>query len=272
MSGLTDKHIGIAASRQAENISKLIEKQGGTSRVFSIQGKQQLNEQTCRENVGTLIDEPFNWAVLTTGIGARTLEDSAVDSGLQGEFIKKLSQLKLAVRGSKTLRWMKEHNLNADLTAEDGTMDNLFHYLKKETNNEQSQRIFLQAYNQDDAELKESLEQFGFSVYLSKPYKYERPDPKVLEELETNILSQTLDAVVFTSKTQVQNLLLHTPRAEELVNAFNEGVLAVAVGKVTASELERAGISEVLQPEQPKMGAMIVSMVHHYNERQGNPF
>src|SRR5690606_2046238 len=90
----------------------------------------------------------------------------------------------------------------------------------------------------------------------------------VVDQLKQSILAQSLDAIVFTSKTQVRNIFADTGQSQELVNAFNDRVLAVAVGKVTAQELESNGINQVLQPEHQKMGAMIVAIDHHYRQQQ----
>ncbi|MFQ3545152.1 uroporphyrinogen-III synthase [Halobacillus rhizosphaerae] len=261
MQKLKGRRIGIAASRQGEAITKLIEKQGGTGSLFSIQGKQLLNEADSRNNVQDFIQLPFDWAVLTTGIGAKTLENSAESIQEKEGFLNKLSQVSIAVRGSKTLRWMKEHSLEPLLTSEDGTMENLFQGFKQE---HKGSRVFLQAYNQDDAALQETLEKLGYTVYLSKPYQYEKPEDEILDSLIQHIYDRALDAVVFTSKTQVQNLFRSLSDPSELVRAFQEHVLPVAVGKVTAKELEKNGLTRVIQPEQPKMGAMVMTLADYY--------
>lgn len=107
--------------------------------------------------------------------------------------------------------------------------------------------------------LKRSLEQLGYAVYLSKPYSYKEPDQQILSILKETITSQNVDVVVFTSKTQVRNLFMKEDK-EKLAEAFNQGVLAAAIGKVTAAELEKNGIEKVFQPRKPKMGAMVVEL------------
>ncbi|WP_226578647.1 uroporphyrinogen-III synthase [Halobacillus litoralis] len=261
MAGLENKRIGIAADRRSDAISNLVKNMGGHPYNFPIQGRQVLNESLCAQNVTDYLKETFEWVILTTGIGARTLDHAAKEKEVRDSFIHKLAAEKLAVRGSKTIDWLKENDLKPVLTAEDGTMSNLFTHMKTACTEGHS-RVFLQAYNQDDELLKVTLEKLGYSVYLSKPYAFHPPESEYVDGLKKSILLSEVDAVVFTSKTQVINLFKE--EKEKITEAFNRDVLAVAVGKVTAKELENQGIVTVLQPEKPKMGAMIVTLDRYY--------
>ncbi len=268
MKGLAGKKIGVAAVRASKEISLLIEKQSGTPVILPIQGRQRLNEQISEENISDFLAGTFDWAIFTTGIGARTLTDSAESIGLLEPYINKLNSTKLAVRGSKTMKWIKEHDLKPIYVSDDGTMANLLAALTEEYKGKSPQRIFLQAYDQDDDKLKSLLEENGHSVYLSRPYSYEKPDSLVVDQLKQSIIEQSLDAIVFTSKTQVKNIFADGEQQAQLIQAFNDRVFAVAVGKVTAQELENHGIVQVLQPEHQKMGAMIVALDRHYRQQE----
>ncbi|WP_339230845.1 uroporphyrinogen-III synthase [Oceanobacillus sp. FSL K6-2867] len=262
MKGFEGKRIGIAAARRSDMIAALIEKNGGTASTFSIQGEQVLNKATCEQDLSHLFTEAFQLILLTTGIGAETLEKAARQMDRVPEFIGKLERTPLAVRGSKTLNWLKKHALTPSYIAGDGMMENLLDTLASEKFNDHP-HVFLQAYNQDDDFLKEKLENLGYTVYLSKPYQYKKPDPGILRRLRQHIVEQTLDAVIFTSKTQVQNLF-YGNKTKEMVDAFNNNVIAAAVGKVTAAELEQHGISDVFYPANQKMGAMVIELRDYY--------
>ncbi|RYL99035.1 uroporphyrinogen-III synthase [Sporolactobacillus sp. THM7-7] len=264
MKALTDKVIGIASDRQSEAIATLIRKHGGTPSVYSIQGTRIYNKSICIENIKTLIQEPFNWVILTTGIGAKTLEQTAADMGESDRFLNTLRNRKLAIRGSKTMNWLKEHALVPDRVSPDGTMAHLFTIFQTDNQQRSSGRVYLQVYDEDEALLKQELESLGYSVYLSKPYHYEEPKTETLHSLTKHIINEKLDAVVFTSKTQVRNLFGQANQKADLVKAFNEHVLAVAVGKVTAKEIADQGIHHLIQPKSQKMGAMIVTMNQYY--------
>ncbi|MFC3041441.1 uroporphyrinogen-III synthase [Virgibacillus xinjiangensis] len=262
MNKLDGKKIGVAAARSAEAISSLVVNNGGSPEIFSIQGEQLLNEEVSRENVSELLNRSFDYVLLTTGIGAEALEKAAEQDGQLEDFIHKLRHSNLAVRGSKTLKWLKKHSLTPSIVAEDGTMQSLLNTLGQQTEN--GQHIFLQAYNQDDASLKEELEGLGLQVYLSKPYHYQPPESDTLSRLQMRIMDRTVDAVVFTSKTQVNNLFVGNSLERQLLEAFNQDVLAVAVGKVTAGKLKQYGVTDPFQPTDPKMGRMVVELADHY--------
>ncbi|MFG6117551.1 uroporphyrinogen-III synthase [Halobacillus sp. MO56] len=263
MSSLEGKRIGIAAERKAEVISKMIRNKGGIPVVYPLQGMQHLNEDTSRKNIYDFLEKKFDWMVLTTGIGAAILGDAAKKAGVHKEFLNKLHQTKLAVRGKKTMQWLKENALQAERVSSDGTMENLLSAFHTDSNRGD---VFLQAYNQDDARLKDALEHLGNSVYLSQPYYYEQPLKEVVRSLKCDIADLYLDTVVFTSKTQVRNLFNDDSGREILVKAFNHKVLPAAIGKVTAGELSAQGITDVLQPVDSKMGAMVVAIEHHYRQ------
>ncbi|SFD89930.1 uroporphyrinogen-III synthase [Lentibacillus persicus] len=255
MNGLRGKKIGVAASRNRDAIAKLIKTNGGEPIHFPIQGEQRLNDNVSCKDVQKFIDEAFDDVLLTTGIGAETLGKAASDLNCHSAFIEKLKDVSLAVRGSKTVNWLKQQSIVADLVSEDGTMDNLLGQL----GDGNGRRLFLQAYSQEDVAVKSQLERQGYAVYLARPYQYREPDPDVLAGLGEQIKSQSLDVVVFTSKTQVRNLFNESGGAE-IASAFNDSVLSAAVGKVTAAELEKNGVTTVFQPKTQKMGVMIIEL------------
>lgn len=266
MSGMDGKRIGVAATRNASIISKLVEKNGGTPAVFSIQGEQVLNVETSKQNVTALITEPFDLVLLTTGIGVETLENAAYNMNLPSDFNQKLINTAIAARGVKTMNWLKRQSLAAKFVSSDGTMEGLLDSLATEKPSNGT-RVFLQAYNQDGAALKHTLEKIGYSVYLSKPYHYKEPDYNIICNLEQEIINQSLEAVIFTSKSQVQNLFKSCNKTKEIVDSFNNKVKAVAVGKITARELQRNGVDNIFQPTKPKMGAMVVELMEYLTIR-----
>lgn len=257
--GLEGKTIAIAASRRADALSELIRKTGGTPKSFPIQGELVLHEQKSIESVRTLLNRSFDFIVLTTGIGLEALENAALKTDCFDRFIQKMREEMLVIRGSKTQKWLKKHQLTASFIADEGIMENLLYYLK-EQKNEKKQTIFLQSYHQDEQLIQKRLEEYGYEVYISQPYQYKEPDPSILKALKRDIQAKKVNAVVFTTKKQVQNLFTSTDDREELIHLFNHHVLAAAVGKVTAKELRSYGIEQVYYPENQRMGAMVIGL------------
>lgn len=112
MDGLKGKQVAVAASRRAKAIDTLISKHGGNTIQLPIQGEYQLNDSICQQDVKKLVENTFDFVILTTGIGAETLEQSAKRLHIHTSFIDKLKSSTLAIRGSKTTKWMKQHHLD----------------------------------------------------------------------------------------------------------------------------------------------------------------
>ncbi|SDY08161.1 uroporphyrinogen-III synthase [Salimicrobium album] len=261
MNSLNGKRIAIAADRRSKEMGALIENFGGTPVYTPLQGEQQLHEKRSIRDVHTLLEEDFEWIILTTGIGVRTLKEAAQQEGMRDAFLEKLQNAKLAIRGKKALGWLLEHELTAEVVSEDGTMKGLMEKLEKER-----ETAFLQAYSVDDASWKESFEKSFSYVYLSRPYEYKRPSIDIRKTLIKRITNAEVQAVLFTSKTQVRNLF-EEEADDRLVRSLNNRVKAVATGKVTAEELRNFDVQEVLYPQNQKMGAMVVEMARYFDAR-----
>ncbi|WP_159462220.1 uroporphyrinogen-III synthase [Halobacillus sp. Marseille-P3879] len=263
MTALTGKSIAIAADRQAAAIGELVHKQGGTPVTVPIQGRKVLNEREAEKDVKKLIGSHFDYVILTTGIGSKALEEAATRIGEHEAYIESLRETKLAVRGSKTIKWLKEKDLKPFIVSEDGTMKELIGALSDLQLN--GEKVFLQQYNKEEERLLNQLTALPIELYQSLPYHYIEPEEETLHKLQNLIIDQKVDAVVFTSKTQVQNLFETGSR--QLSGAFADKVLAVAVGSVTADELKSYGIHRIVEPAKPKMGAMIIALTNYYKQQ-----
>jgi len=266
MKKLEGKNIGIAALRRADEIAALVQKNSGTAFVYSIQGEQVFDGATSEQDVLELLTGDFDTVLLTTGIGAEAIEKTARKMKRFPALIQKLRESDLIIRGSKTVNWLKKHSLQAEIISEDGTMDQLLKTLANE-DLPVGKRLFLQGYNRNNVSVRNRLEQIGYEVYLSKPYYYRKPDDQVVNDLGKEIINQSVDAVIFTTKTQVQNLFNNGRNIEQIIDSFQTKVLAVAIGKVTANELNQFGVTTVFQPTKPKMGRMVVELGDYFSKK-----
>src|SRR5690606_2072286 len=99
------------------------------------------------------------------------------------------------------------------------------------------------------------------------PYRHVPPEGNVARRLIDEITAYALDAVAFTSTVQVRYVMstaLRLGKLQEVLTAFETGVLAVAVGKVTAETLYEEGVQRVLYPEEERMGSMVVAMSRYF--------
>jgi uroporphyrinogen-III synthase len=76
------------------------------------------------------------------------------------------------------------------------------------------------------------------------------------------VAAREVDAVTFTSSPAVVGLA-RIAAAEGLLAevraAFTDGVRAASIGEVCSATLRRHGIEPALQPERPRLGALLVA-------------
>ncbi|MEH6858610.1 uroporphyrinogen-III synthase, partial [Priestia megaterium] len=105
---LSAKRVVIGASRKTEEISMLIEKQGGTPIIRSLQGTVFLAKKELEVGLQQVISAGVDWAIFTTGIGVETLLTTTEELGIQTEFLRMIRHANVATRGYKTLSTLKK--------------------------------------------------------------------------------------------------------------------------------------------------------------------
>ena len=97
--GLAGKRVAIGASRNTDEISTLIQKQGGVPVIRSLQGTVFLAEKEVEPDLQRFVQEGADWVIFTTGIGTETLLDVTRKLGVEEQFLNIIHQAKVAVRG-----------------------------------------------------------------------------------------------------------------------------------------------------------------------------
>lgn len=264
--GLTGKRVMIAASRKTEEMESLINKQGGEAVVRPLQGTTFLAEEELKSDLQKILDEQQDWYVFTTGMGLNSLIDVAEKMGEKEFFEKGILRANVAARGYKTANVLKNIGLTPDARDSDGTTSGLIRVL--EDKNFDNMHVTVQLHGVRAPKLTEFLKSKGAaSVTELLPYKHIAPESKTLEAVQREILSQSYDAICFTTQMQVHSLFRYAREQKfdkDLRAMFEKHTLAVAVGKVTAEALSEEGINRFLTPENERMGAMIVELSKSY--------
>jgi uroporphyrinogen-III synthase len=260
--GLTGKRVAIGSSRKTEEISKLIEKQGGVPIVRSLQGTVFLAEREVGPVLEKLVKEGTDWAIFTTGIGTETLLDIAEKQGIKQQFINMIQQAKIASRGYKTLSTLKKLGIMP------AAVDETKSLIKSlESFDFKGKRVTIQLHGEKAPMLIKFLEEKGADVSLILPYQHIPPETETVVKLCEELLEQKLDAVCFTTAIQVRSLFDFAREKDcvaGLLTSFKGNTLAVAVGKVTAEALREEGVEHMLVPDHERMGAMIIELSRYY--------
>ena len=125
MKKLNNKKVVIAGSRKTEEMSLLIEKQGGIPVIRPLQGLLYFDESAIEQELLFCVNNMIDWFVLTTGTGTDTLLGAAERLGIHSTLIQKMKEAKVAARGYKTYALLKKLDIKPEIVDEDGTMQGL---------------------------------------------------------------------------------------------------------------------------------------------------
>ncbi|WP_421617632.1 uroporphyrinogen-III synthase [Brevibacillus sp. TJ4] len=263
---LRGKRIAIGGSRKTEEISALIEKQGGIPLVRSLQGTVFLAAEQVEPKLRTFIEEGADWIMFTTGIGTETLVDMARKIGMEERFLHLVQKTQVAARGYKTHHALKKLGVKPVAVDEDGTTRGLVRALQGY--DFAGKRVVVQLHGEKAPTLLSFLKDSGASVLELLPYQHIEPKRETVELLCQELLAGEIDAVCFTTAIQVHALFGYAGEqgyASEIRQVFAGSAVAAAVGKVTAEALEEEGVGRIVVPENERMGAMVVELARYYD-------
>lgn len=265
--GLTGKRIVIAGTRKIDEITTLIEKQGGSAIVRPLQGTVFLAEKEVEPDLRKFVQEGADWVILTTGIGTDTLIELAGKMGIQEQFLNIIQEAKVASRGYKTLAVLKRLGITPVAVDDDGTNSGLVRSLAEY--DFVGKRVMVQLHGEAAPALIRFLEGNGALVQQILPYQHTPPQVETVDRLCKELINNEVDAVCFTTAIQVRSLFDYARKKgyiDEVLNAFKNQTLAVAVGKITAEAIREEGIDRLVAPELERMGAMVIELARFYEE------
>ena len=265
--GLSGKRIVVGGTRKLEEMSTLIEKQGGIPVIRSLQGTVFLAEKEVEPDLVEFVEKGADWVIFTTGIGIETLINMAEKLGVEEEFLKQIRCAKAASRGYKTLAALKKLAIQPMVTSDDGTTNGLIRSF--EGMDFSGKRIMIQLHGETAPALTKYLEDKGAFVQRILPYQHIKPEEETVKTLCNELVGNKCDAVCFTTAVQVRSLFdfaRENNLYSEIVETFKEQTMAVAVGKVTLEALKEEGIDRALAPENERMGAMIITLANYYSK------
>jgi uroporphyrinogen-III synthase len=195
----------------------------------------------------------------TTSYGMRRWFEIADAAGLGAALADALATSAILVRGPKALGSIRAAGLDDAGMSDQETTASLVDKVLAEYQRPLTVAVQLHGYT-DRAQL-ERLRDAGHRVLTVTPYRWTSPEhtDERVERLIDTVAAAGVDCVTFTSAPAVDALFdaaRTRGRFDDLVRAFRSGVLAAAVGPVTATPLRAAGI-EPIQPERFRMGALI---------------
>ncbi|WP_262406213.1 uroporphyrinogen-III synthase [Protaetiibacter sp. SSC-01] len=252
--------IGVTSERRAADLIDALERRGAqVMHAPTLRMENARDDAQVIADTHAIIDARPDVVLATTAFGIRRWLEVADAGGVGDELIDTMGAARILVRGPKARGGVRAAGLDDSGMSEEETTASLVDKVLAEF--PPGLTIAVQAHGYLDAAHLKPLRAAGHRVLLVAPYRWRSLDdsderiPRLIEA----ICQRQLDCVTFTSAPAVDALYAASEGLgayDELVAAFRRGVVAAAVGPVTAAPLQAAGI-QPLQPERFRMGALI---------------
>lgn len=251
-------------SRLAKETAGLIGKYGGRSISAPSMQEVPLDRHDHVFSFGRrLFKGEVDVLILLTGVGTRMLVEALELEHDRDAIVDRLRETILLARGPKPVRALRSFGLRADLKVpEPNTWKEILDVVDEAPDLQPpaGKRIVVQEYGMPNPELVEGLRTRGALVETVAIYRWELPDD--LGPLRSGmraIIDGKAQVAMFTSRTQADHLMQVASRedaADALKRALAD-VCVASIGPVCTAGLRSHGIEPDLEPEHPKLGALV---------------
>jgi uroporphyrinogen-III synthase len=261
--GLAGRTVAILEARRSAELAKLFEQRGASVYVAPAMREETLDVgDALRGFIDGVCDGAFDLLLCLTGVGVRGLFAAAEQLGRKDELQAALSRLPLCCRGPKPVAALRSFGLAPSYTTPSPyTTQQVLEIARGLELG--GKRLGVVRHGGPSPELIAGLQALGADVREVQVYQWALPaDVHPIQGLIERLEAGAIDAVAFTSASQVQNLFVIAEQAgqEERLRGLLCGVRAlVAVGPVCAAELRAHGLRVDVEPAEPKMGPMVLA-------------
>lgn len=272
MPSLGGKTVAILESRLGGELAQLIANCGGVAyHAPALREEPVADEGKIASLLDALRKTPADVVVLQTGVGTRALYAGVEELGRLPEWERALERALVVARGPKPTAALRERGARIDVrVAEPYTTAVLLEALA--AHDLRGKVVVVQRYGDANARLVEALHSRGAVVHEVEVYRWALPsDLAPLEGLLHDLPTGRIHALAATSQAQVRHLFLVAERlglASSLPETLRQHTVVVAVGPVAASAFQSYGVAVDVQPQHPKMGAMILDLARYFEQQQ----
>lgn len=260
--------IGITADRRADEQIKLLTGRGAECLHGPvIKTHPYGSEEDLRAATQAVIDQPPDLVVATTGVGVRSWLEAAEALRLADDLRRVLSATTLYARGPKATGALVTAGFDVAWTTPRAQYTEVVAALAAE--GIAGRRIAVQLDGAGAVDLCRQLEQLGATVVGVPVYRWSLPDDTgPAERLIRAAIERRLDAVTFTAKPAVENLLDIAAMAgllDDLVDALATDVAVFCVGPVCAGGFTELPAIRAHVPDRHRLGSMVQQIAHHFD-------
>jgi uroporphyrinogen-III synthase len=257
---MQSKVVAILETRTGEHLAEMVARQGATPLLAPALEEVADIEP---EAVAALLDswraQPFKMAIFQTGVGTGALFRITDAQGSSEELKRLLGQTLVVVRGPKPSGELNARGVRIDVRAPSPfTTEALLEAVAGVPL--AASRVLVQRYGESNRRLCDALEARGAAVHEIATYRWALPrDTGPLMRLLDELAAERVDAVVFTSAVQIQNLYAVAERAGaagDLARRLNPLIIA-SIGPVCTRALRSHGITPTFEANPPKLGPLL---------------
>jgi len=257
------ERIAILESRAAQQVAALVARHGGAPvSAPALAEVPDADPEAVRALIEHHAATPPALAIFQTGVGTRALFETAADLNLERTLVGLLARTVVAVRGPKPTAVLRGRNIRIDRAALDPfTTHELLAAIADVAID--GGTVLVQRYGESNEGLSKALQARGADPVEIPTYRWALPeDTGPLLNLGQRRRDGTIDAVVFTSASQVRNLfaVVGVATDEEALKATLLRARLVSIGPVCSSALRAAGLRVDAEARPPKLGFLVAAI------------
>jgi uroporphyrinogen-III synthase len=267
-SGLEGVNVGLLETRMSGALAELVRRRGGVPHCAAALREAPLD---CAGPIASFLDDldrrTERVVVFLTGAGASALFQEAEKHGRLVPLIEGLNRAAVVCRGPKPTAVLARHNLtSAVAVVEPYTTRELLDSL--EQLDLLGTDLTLVHYGERNGVLADALIARGARLHELCLYEWLLPENlQPLQQMVSDLLTDRIDALIFTSQIQCRHLFqvasdmsLGVP----LRDALNSRVVVAVMGPVCRETVEGFGVRPQVEPEHPKMAAVVQALARHF--------
>lgn len=267
---LNGRVLAFVEARMPDEMAGLIRRHGGVPVGAPVMQEHYLQDSPqVQRAVLDVCAGRVDAAIFLTGVGANAMMGIADGMGRLAEFEEALREITVVARSPKPGRILRRHKIPIDIMPpEPYTSSDLIAAMRGLELNRK--RVIFQRYGGPDSELPTYLREQRADYEELTLYDWGLPDdPAPVVDLIDRMEQQEIDALAFTSRPQVPNLIAiaaDAGREESLRASLDKSIAVASVGPVCTRKLQEFGIGVDVEPDHPHMGNLVMAVAEYFGD------
>lgn len=267
--------VALLESRMSREMARLVAKHGGEPLcVPTVRECPEATVEAVARLTRMLDGGGYDVVVFPTGVSVALLVETADQAGLRADLVTALRRIITVCRGPKPTAALRGFGVPPTLTARESfTSAELIDALS--TVEIAGKHVLLFCCGERSETLAETLIARGARLDEFWLYRWLLPeDTSPMERLIQKIVAREVDALAVTCQIQFRHLLRVAERiglSKELTDVLDGHVVVAAVGPTCRAILNSYGVRVQVIPDHPKMGPLVIALMHHFEQQVPHP-